>query len=31
MSREESGSGEWASSEAKDWKDGRHKRENSHV
>lgn len=27
----DSGGGEWAASESKDWKDGRHRRENKHV
>ena len=31
MSGEPNNSGEWAASESKDWKDGRHRRENRHV
>ena len=31
MSDDAGSGGEWAASESKDWKDGRHKRDNAHV
>lgn len=31
MSENQDGNGEWAASESKDWKDGRHRRDNQHV
>ena len=31
MTNDGSNSGEWAASESKDWKDGRHRRDNTHV
>lgn len=31
MSENQDGNGEWAASESKDWKDGRHRRDNRHV